>query len=124
MGTRKVPFSKTFYIENDDFMEDPPRKYKRLGPGREIRLRNSYVIRFASMIKDEVTGEVTELHCTYDPETKNAAPADGRKVDGVIHWVSAEHAVPATVRLYDRLFKVADPAGRRRDERSFASRVA
>ena len=82
MGTRKVPFSKTLYIEKDDFMEDPPRKYKRLGPGREIRLRNSYVVRFASMIKDEATGEVTELHCTYDPDTKNAAPADGRKIDG------------------------------------------
>jgi glutaminyl-tRNA synthetase len=111
MGTRKVPFSKTLYIEKDDFMEDPPRKYKRLGPGREIRLRNSYVVRFASMIKDEATGEIRELHCTYDPGTKNAAPADGRKVDGVIHWVSAAHAVPATVRLYDRLFSVADPAG-------------
>ncbi len=111
MGTRKVPFSKTIYIEKDDFMENPPRKYKRLGPGREVRLRNSYVIRFASMIKDEATGEIRQLHCTYDPDTKNAAPADGRKVEGVIHWVAAEDAVPATVRLYDRLFKVADPTG-------------
>ncbi len=111
MGTRKVPFSKVIYIEKDDFMENPPRKYKRLGPGREIRLRNSYVIRFASMVKDEATGEIKELHCTYDPDTKNAAPADGRKVDGVIHWVSAKHGVSVTVRLYDRLFKVADPAG-------------
>lgn len=111
MGTRKVPFARVIYIEKDDFMEDPPRKYKRLGPGREIRLRNSYVIRFASMLKDDATGEIKELHCTYDPDTKNAAPQAGRKVDGVIHWVSAEHAVPATVRLYDRLFKVADTAG-------------
>ena len=92
-------------------MEDPPRKYKRLGPGREIRLRNSYVIRFASMVKDDTTGEIRELHCTHDPDTRDAAPKDGRKVDGVIHWVSSQHAVPVTVRLYDRLFKVADPAG-------------
>jgi glutaminyl-tRNA synthetase len=76
-----------------------------------VRLRNSYVIKFVSMVKDEATGEVKELHCTYDPETKNAAPPDGRKVEGVIHWVSAAHAVPATVRLYDRLFRVPDPAG-------------
>ena len=111
MGTRKVPFSRVLYIENDDFMENPPKKYKRLGPGREVRLRNSYVIKLVSTMKNESTGEVTELHCTYDPDTRNAAPSDGRKVEGVIHWVSAEHAVPATVRLYDRLFKVADPAG-------------
>ena len=110
MGTRKVPFSKTLYIEQEDFMEEPPKKYKRLGPGREIRLRSAYVIKFASMKKDEKTGEVVELHCTYDPQTGNAPPADGRKVEGVIHWVSAEHAVKAEVRLYDRLFKVADPA--------------
>ncbi len=111
MGTRKVPFSRIIYIENDDFMENPPKKYKRLGPGREVRLRNSYVIRLDSTMKNESTGEVMELHCTYDPDTRNAAPSDGRKVEGVIHWVSAEHAIPATVRLYDRLFKVADPAG-------------
>lgn len=111
MGTRKVPFSRVLYIESDDFMENPPRKYKRLGPGREVRLRNSYVIRFVSTVKDPATGEASELHCTYDPETKNAAPSDGRKVEGVIHWVSAAHAIPATVRLYDRLFRVPDPAG-------------
>ncbi len=110
MGTRKVPFSKTLYIEQEDFMEEPPKKYKRLGPGREIRLRSAYVIKFASMVKDEKTCEIVELHCTYDPATGNAPPADGRKVEGVIHWVSAEHAVEADVRLYDRLFKVADPA--------------
>lgn len=111
MGTRKVPFSGEIYIESDDFMEDPPRKYKRLGPGREVRLRNCYVIKFVSMVKDETTGRVTEVHCTYDPETRNAPPADGRRVDGVIHWVSAPHAVAAEVRLYDRLFKSSDPAG-------------
>ncbi|MEN6617006.1 MAG: glutamine--tRNA ligase/YqeY domain fusion protein [Syntrophorhabdus sp.] len=111
MGTRKVPFSRALFIEQDDFMENPSRKYKRLGPGREIRLRNSYVIKFASMVKDESTGEIREIHCTYDPETKNAPPADGRKIDGVIHWVSAQSAVPVTIRLYDRLFKVPDPAG-------------
>jgi glutaminyl-tRNA synthetase len=111
MGTRMVPFSKVLYIEREDFEENPPKKYKRLAPGREVRLRSSYVIKFAGMVKDETTGEVTEVHCTYDPETRNGPPADGRKVDGVIHWVSAEHALPAEVRLYDRLFRVPDPAG-------------
>ncbi|MHB8109477.1 MAG: glutamine--tRNA ligase/YqeY domain fusion protein [Syntrophorhabdaceae bacterium] len=111
MGMRKVPFSRVLFIEYDDFMENPSRKYKRLGPGREVRLRNSYVIKFASMIKDESTGEICEIHCTYDPETKNAPPADGRKIDGVLHWVSARHAAPATIRLYDRFFRVPDPAG-------------
>lgn len=110
MGTRKVPFSKTLYIEQEDFMEEPPKKYKRLGPGREIRLRSAYIIKFVSMVKDEKTGEIVELHCTYDSATGNAPPADGRKVEGVIHWVSVEHAVQAEVRLYDRLFRVADPA--------------
>ena len=111
MGTRKVPFSRVLYIERDDFEETPPKKYKRLAPGREVRLRNSYVIKFAGVVKDETTGQVTEVHCTYDPETRNAPPADGRKVEGVIHWVSAVHSVPVEVRLYDRLFRVPDPAG-------------
>ncbi|MCX5809783.1 MAG: glutamine--tRNA ligase/YqeY domain fusion protein [Proteobacteria bacterium] len=110
MGTRKVLFSKILYIEQDDFDENPPKKYKRLGPGREVRLRNAYVIKFEGVVKDEKTGEIVELHCTYDPETRNAPPSDGRKVEGVIHWVSAHHAVPVEVRLYDRLFQVADPA--------------
>ena len=110
MGTRKVPFSRVLYIEQEDFTENPPKKYKRLAPGREVRLRSSYVIKFASMVKDEKTGEITELHCTYDPETRNAPPADGRKVEGVIHWVSADHAIQAEIRLYDRLFQVPDPA--------------
>ena len=108
MGTRQVPFSKVLYIERDDFMEDPPKKYHRLGPGREVRLRNAYVIKFESMVKD-AGGEVIELHCTYDPQTRDAAPADGRKVQGVIHWVSAGHGVPAEARLYDRLFSIQDP---------------
>ena len=110
MGTRMVPFSRELYIERDDFHEDPPGKYKRLAPGREVRLRNAYVIKYESMVKDGA-GEVVELHCTYDPETRNASPPDGRKVKGVIHWVSAENCVPAEVRLYDRLFQVPNPAG-------------
>jgi glutaminyl-tRNA synthetase len=108
MGTRMVPFSKELYIEGDDFHENPPKKYKRLGPGREVRLRNSYVIKFVDMVKDEKTGEITEIHCTYDSETRNGPPSDGRKVEGVIHWVSARHAVSAEVRLYDRLFQIPD----------------
>ncbi|HOG07543.1 MAG: glutamine--tRNA ligase/YqeY domain fusion protein [Syntrophales bacterium] len=110
LGSREVPFSRVLYIERDDFMEDPPKKYKRLGPGREVRLRNAYVIRYASHNRDAVGGEVTEVHCAIDPETRNAPPADGRKVEGVIHWLSAAHAAPAEVRLYDRLFSVPDPA--------------
>lgn len=109
MGTREVPFSRVLYIERDDFMENPPKKYHRLGPGREVRLRNAYVIKFENAVTDKKTGEVMELHCTYDPQTRNAPPADGRKVPGVIHWVSADHAVPAEVRLYDRLFSIEDP---------------
>jgi glutaminyl-tRNA synthetase len=109
MCVREVPFSKVLYIESDDFMEDPPKKYHRLGPGREVRLRNSYVIKFESMVKDEQTGEVTEIHCTYDTETRNAATSDGRKIRGVIHWVSADHCASAEVRLYDRLFNIHDP---------------
>jgi len=109
MGTREVPFSRVLYIERDDFMENPPKKYHRLGPGREVRLRNAYVIKFENMVKDERTGDVVELHCNYDPQTRNAPPADGRKVPGVIHWVSAQHCVPAEVRLYDRLFSIEDP---------------
>lgn len=110
MGTRKVPFSRTLYIERDDFDENPPKKYKRLAPGKEVRLRNAYVIRFEGMVKDE-KGEIVELHCTYDPATQSGPPPDGRKVDGVIHWVSAERSMPAEVRLYDRLFRIEDPAG-------------
>jgi len=112
MGTREIPFSREIYIERDDFMEHPPKKYHRLGPGREVRLRNAYLIKFKDMLKDESTGEIIQIHCTYDPQTGNAPPMDGRKVQGVIHWVSARHAIPAEVRLYDRLFTIEDPASR------------
>ncbi len=110
MGARTLPFSRELYIEREDFQEDPPGKYKRLAPGREVRLRSSYVIKYESMVKDDKTGEIIELHCTYDPDTRDAAPADGRKIKGVIHWLSARHCVPAEVRLYDRLFGVPNPA--------------
>ncbi len=110
MGNRKVPFSKYLYIERDDFDENPPKKYKRLAPGREVRLRASYVVKFASVVKDEQTGEIVEVHCSYDGSTRNGPPADGRKVEGVIHWVSAAHSIDAEVRLYDRLFQVPEPA--------------
>ena len=108
MGSRIVPFSREFYIEQDDFMEDPPKKFFRLGPGREVRLRNAYIVRCDEVIKNEA-GEVIELRCSADLETLGAKPADGRKVKGIIHWVSAQHAVPAEVRLYDRLFSVENP---------------
>lgn len=109
MGTRTLPFSREIYIERSDFMEDPPRKFFRLGPGREVRLRYGYYITFVSMTKDEKTGEILELHCTYDPESKGGSSPDGRKVKGTIHWVSAAHALTCQVRLYDRLFSVENP---------------
>jgi len=109
MGERTLPFSKEIFIEKDDFMEDPPKKYHRLGPGREVRLRYGYLVQYVSHAKDEATGEIREIHCTYDPASKGGTAPDGRKVKGTIHWVSARHAVPATVRLYDRLFNVEDP---------------
>ncbi len=111
MGKRKVPFSKFLYIEKDDFMEDPPKKFFRLSPGKEVRLRYAYIIKCEEVLKDPETGEITELHCTYDVDTKSGGPASGRKVKATIHWVSAEHAVEADVRLYDRLFIHPDPAG-------------
>ena len=107
-GTRTVPFSRELYIERDDFMEDPPRKFFRLGPGREVRLRYGYFITCTDVIKDD-TGEVVELRCTYDPETRGGQAPDGRRVRGTIHWVSAEHAVDAEVRLYDHLFTSERP---------------
>lgn len=109
-GTRKVPFSKVLYIERDDFMEDPPRKFFRLAPGREVRLRYAYFITCVDVVKDERTGEVIELRCTYDPETRGGDAPDGRKVKATLHWVSAEHSIEAEVRLYDRLFTVENPA--------------
>jgi len=109
MGTRMLPFTKELYIERSDFMENPPKKYFRLGPDREVRLRYAYLIRFVSMVKDPMTGEIKEIHCTYDPETKGGTAPDGRKVKGTIHWVSAAHALACPVRLYDRLFTVPHP---------------
>lgn len=104
MGTRKIPFSRELYIEQDDFMEEPSKKFFRLGPDREVRLKHGYIIKCVSFVKDDVTGEVTELHCTYDPDSKSGGPTAGRKVKGVLHWVSAAQAMPAVVRLYDYLF--------------------
>ena len=108
-GTRKVPFTREIYVERDDFMEEPPRKFFRLGPGREVRLRFAYFITCNEVIKN-TAGEVTELHCTHDPETHGGNAPDGRKVKGTIHWVSASHAFEAPVRLYDRLFTAEDPS--------------
>jgi len=109
-GTRMVPFSRELYIERDDFMEDPPKKYFRLSPGSEVRLRYAYYIKCVDFLKDEKTGEITEIHCKYDPETKGGQSPDGRKVRGTIHWVSAKHAIQTELRLYDRLFTVPDPS--------------
>ncbi len=108
MGTRSVPFSRVLYVERDDFRADPPPKFFRLSPGREVRLRYAYCITCVSAVTDPATGEVTELHCTYDPETRSGNPT-GRKVKATLHWVSAAHAVEAEVRLYDRLFTVENP---------------
>ena len=108
-GTRKVPFSRVLYIERDDFLEDPPKKFFRLALGREVRLRYAYFVTCVGVVKDEASGEVLELRCRYDPETRGGDAPDGRKVKSTLHWVSAEHAVEAEVRLYDRLFCVEDP---------------
>lgn len=108
-GVRKVPFSRVLYIEQDDFREDPPNKYFRLAPGREVRLRYGYFITCQSFVKDEKTGEITEIHCTYDPATRGGNAPDGRKVKATIHWVSAEHAVDAEVRIYENLFNKPNP---------------
>jgi glutaminyl-tRNA synthetase len=109
MGSRKVPFSREIYIEQDDFLEDAPKKFFRLSPGREVRLRNAYFITCEGVVKDEKTGEIREIHCTYDPETKGGYAPDNRKVKGTIHWVSAPHCQEVEVRLYDRLFTAANP---------------
>jgi glutaminyl-tRNA synthetase len=109
MGTRKVPFSRVLYIERDDFREDPPKKFFRLAPGREVRLRYAYFMTCVDVVKDEQTGEVVELHCTIDPATRGGSSPDGRKVRGTLHWVSAAHALKAEVRLYDRLFVKENP---------------
>ncbi|QTA90582.1 glutamine--tRNA ligase/YqeY domain fusion protein [Desulfonema magnum] len=109
MGTRKVPFSRVLYIEQDDFREDPPKKFFRLAPGREVRLRYAYFIKCTDVVKDEQTGEIIELRCTYDPKTRGGDAPDGRKVKATLHWVSAAHAVKAEVRLYDHLFTKTNP---------------
>ena len=117
-GTRKVPFSRVLYIDQDDFREVAPPKYFRLTPGREVRLRFGYIIKCEDFIKNPQTGEIDEVHCTYDPLTRGGYAADGRKVQGTIHWVSAEHALDAEVRMYDRLFTVPNP-GRTEEGKTF-----
>ncbi len=108
-GTRKIPFSREIYIEQNDFMEEPPKKFFRLAPGREVRLRYAYFITCVDVVKDPATGEVTELHCTYDPQTRGGDAPDGRKVKGTLHWVSAAHALEAQVNLYEHLFVKDNP---------------
>ena len=108
-GTRKVPFSRVLYLEQDDFREDPPKQFFRLAPGREVRLRYAYYITCEKVIKDEKTGEISELHCTYDPKTRGGDSPDNRKVKATLHWVSARHALRAEVRLYDTLFSRSEP---------------
>jgi glutaminyl-tRNA synthetase len=110
MGNRMLPFSREIYIEKNDFMEDPPHKYFRLAPGREVRLKAAYIIRCDEVVKND-NGEIIELRCSYDPETRSGAPQSDRKVKGTLHWVSSRHALPAEVRLYDRLFMDPDPDG-------------
>jgi glutaminyl-tRNA synthetase len=107
-GTRRVPFSREVYIEQDDFREVPPPKYYRLSPGKEVRLRNAYFVTAHSVVKD-ADGNVVEVHCTYDPASRGGNSPDGRKVKSTMHWVSAAHAISAQVRLYDKLFTKADP---------------
>jgi glutaminyl-tRNA synthetase len=109
MGSRQIPFSREIYIEQDDFMEDPPKKFFRLRPGGEIRLKSAYIIKCEEVIKDGKTGEITELHCSYDPDSRSGGPNSSRKVKGTSHWISAAHAVPAEVRLYEHLFLHENP---------------
>ncbi|WP_447970463.1 glutamine--tRNA ligase/YqeY domain fusion protein [Nitrospira sp. M1] len=109
-GSRIVPFSRELYIEQDDFREDPPKKFFRMTPGQEVRLRYAYIVRCERVVKDEQTGELLEVHCTYDPDTRSGGPQAGRKVKGTLHWVSVAHAVSAEVRLYESLFTKANPA--------------
>ena len=109
-GTRKIPFSKVIYIEQEDFREEPHKKFFRLAPGKEVRLKHAYYITCQKVVKDDKTGEVIELHCSYDPESRGGGTADNRKVEGTLHWVSAQHAVDAEVRMFDRLFIAEDPS--------------
>ncbi len=108
-GTRQIPFAREIYIEEEDFMMDPPKKFFRLAPGREVRLRFAYFITCTDVIKDE-EGNIVEIRATYDPETKGGSAPDGRKVKATLHWVAAEHSLPAEVRIYDHLFKVENPS--------------
>ncbi len=109
-GTHTMPFSRELYIEREDFMENPPKKFFRLAPGQEVRLKGAYIIKATDNIERDAEGNITAIHCTYDPETRSGLPGAGRKVKGTLHWVSASHAVDAEVRLYDRLFNVENPA--------------
>ncbi|HAY21708.1 MAG TPA: glutamine--tRNA ligase [Desulfobacterales bacterium] len=118
-GTRKVPFSRELYIEREDFLEEPPKKFFRLSPGREVRLRYAFFLKCIDMVKDPAAGEVVELRCTYDPETRGGDAPDGRRVKATLHWVSAAHALPVEVRLYDRLFSVPHPAAGEGDFKQF-----
>ena len=118
-GSRKVPFSRVIHIDAEDFLEKPPKRYHRLAPGREVRLRYAYFIRCERVIRDESSGEIVELRCTYDPETRGGSAPDGRKVKGTIHWVSETHGVPMEVRLYDRLFTVESPDSGEADFKSY-----
>ncbi|MEW6520339.1 MAG: glutamine--tRNA ligase/YqeY domain fusion protein [Thermodesulfobacteriota bacterium] len=121
MGKRRVTFCREIYIEQDDFLEDPPKKFFRLAPGREVRLRAAYLITCDRVVRDELRGEIIELHCSYDPASRGGSSPDGRKVKGTLHWVSARHAISAEVRLYDRLFNVENPEADK--ETSFMSHL-
>jgi len=122
-GTRKVPFSRVLYIEQDDFREDPPKKYYRLAPGREVRLRYAYFVTCTDFVKDPATDEVVELRCTYDPATRGGDAPDGRKVKSTLHWVSAPHAIEAEVRLYDNLFTKPDPDDVEAEDQDFTANL-
>lgn len=122
MGTRKIPFSRVIYIEQEDFREDPPKKFFRLSPGREIRLKHAYYITCTKVVKDLKTGQILELHCSYDPQTRGGWSSDGRKVLGTSHWVSAEHAIQAEIRLYEHLFSIPNP-GDEKDGSDFKSHL-
>jgi len=120
-GTRRIPFSRVLYVEHEDYQQEPPKKWFRLAPGREVRLKHAYYVTCVGAVQDSQTGEVTELHCTYDPETRGGWSADAREVKGTLHWVSADHALPADVRLYERLFTVPDPLGQKDDFKNYVN---
>jgi glutaminyl-tRNA synthetase len=120
-GTRKIPFSRVLYVEREDFQGEPPKKWFRLAPGREVRLKHAYYVTCVEAVKDDETGEVIELHCTYDPGTRGGWSADSREVKGTLHWVSAAQALEAEVRLYERLFTVPNPLGQKDDFQSYVN---